>query len=199
MVAGAHERPERCGSKDSARAEASPGTGTRYAANACSTMTLLRGLSWPATASSLPASSCIISEMQSALALMDKQLSTCKIASTKDHKAKALHDCLAPLWICLGISWPQQDAVSLRCAAGQCLWMSRGRCLTSIWTLGTFLRVPHACARLASSRAGITSHTDRALSTELLTRTACCTYSPRLQSSAANVHRSCGLQERCRH
>ena len=63
MVVGAHERPERCGSRDSARAEASPGTGTRYAANACSTMMLLRGLSWPATASSLPASSCTLSAM----------------------------------------------------------------------------------------------------------------------------------------
>ena len=70
MVAETHERPERCGSSDSARAEASPGTGTRYAANACSTMTLLRGLSWPATASSLPASSCIVLELESALALM---------------------------------------------------------------------------------------------------------------------------------
>ena len=196
MVVGAHERPERCGSRDSARAEASPGTGTRYAANACSTMMLLRGLSWPATASSLPASSCTLSVMELVLALIGKQLSTCNIAFW----GATMQWLCQFVWHLLRICprfLPKAGsayALSLQSAAGRCFCIIRGRCLTSIWTLGTFLRVPHACARLASARAGIASHTARALSTALLTRTACCTYSPRLHSSAANVHRSCGLQ-----
>ena len=99
MAAGAHERPERCGSKDSARAEASPGAGMRYAANACSTMTLLRGLSWPATASSLPASSCTNSVVDSVLALMGKQLSACSIPQRRT----MLHWLCGNVWHLLGI------------------------------------------------------------------------------------------------
>ena len=113
LAAGAHERPERCGSNDSARAKVSPGTGTRYAANACSTIMLLRGLSCPATASSLPASSCTVSEVQLALTLMGKQLCTSSIAFWESSNAMALPDCLAPSGIGLDIScqrqgWPSQ-------------------------------------------------------------------------------------------
>ena len=47
------------------------------------------------------------------------------------------------------------------------------RSLTSIWGFGTFFKVPQACAKLASSRAGMTWQVEMAVSTEILIRPAC--------------------------